>query len=293
MYISSDGDESVVKITANGLVFSTDNGETWKPFGYHANAYFGKYGVDDAIDSVRYATEIVDSTGVIHNTFKQYAREDLIKKAFNNLEGEDCCRYCRYKDECHGMTSNGRGEPVYPACADMNVEDYLDYEVFKEEYLEYEKFKEDYLREFKEEKIMNILEIYKSRKAKAIDQEYEEKRESIENNNEIINRYNEITNTFRANMDEFANEEKVKASGLIQQTPYFDNYRYELNRFKVNELFEDIDEDRKVKIAKLDELINEVKAMMDIVPHGESYDAKIIEILKNYEILDKKGKINA
>lgn len=284
MYISSDGGESVVKITANGLAFSTDNGETWKPFGYRA---------DDVIDSVRYATEIVDSTGVIHNTFKQYAREDLIKKAFNNLEGEDCCQYCRYKDECHGMTSNGRGEPVYPACADMDVEDYLDYEAFKEEYLEYEKFKEDYLREFKEEKIMNILEIYKSRKAKAIDQAYEEKRERLLDSNEVINRYSEIINTFQASMDEFANEEKVKASGLITQTPYFDNYRYELNESKVSELFVEIDKERHDKFQELDRLIDEVKAMMDIVPHGENYDAKIIEILKNYEILDKKGKINA
>ena len=202
MYISSDGGESVVKITVNGLEFSTDNGETWKPFSYRPN---------DAIDSMW----------------------------------------------CYAMQ------------------------------------KEDYLRGFKEEKFMNILEIYKSRKAKAIDQEYEEKRENIENNNEIINRYSEIINTFQASMDEFANEEKVKASGLITQTPYFDNYRYELNESKVSELFVEIDKERHDKFQELDRLIDEVKAMMDIVPHGENYDAKIIEILKNYEILDKKGKINA
>ena len=33
--------------------------------------------------------------------------------------------------------------------------------------------------------------------------------------------------------------------------------------------------------------------MISIVPKDGNYDAKVIEILKSYEILDKKGKINA
>lgn len=271
MYISSNDRESIVKITTNGLEYSTDNGETWKPFGYQP---------DDIIDCMRYATEIVDTDGHIH----KIDREKPIKKVFNNLDGDDCCQYCCYQEECHGITSNGRGEPIYPACADaLEPNDYMDYE----------KFKKDYLREFKEEKIMEILEIYKARKMKAIDQEYEEKRESLENSNEIINRYKEITNTFQANMDEFVNEEKVKASGLIQQTPYFDNYKYELNRHKISELFDDIYKERTNKFQELDILIDEVKAMIDIVPKDGNYDAKVVEILKSYEILDKKGKINA
>ena len=275
MYISSDGGESVVKITANGLVFSTDNGETWKPFGYRA---------DDTIDSVRYATEIVDSTGVIHNTFKQYAREDLIKKAFNNLEGEDCCKYCWYQDECHGMTSNGRGEPVYPVCADaLEPDDYMDYE----------KFKKDYLGEFKEEKIMDILEIYANRTFNAIEDEYFEKRDELLNSNEIIARYNEINNTYKAAMDEFVNEEKVKASGLIIPTAYLDTASYEINKIKADELCRDLELERRNKTEALHSRTGEVRAMIDIVPKDGNYDTKVIEILKNYEILDKKGKINA
>lgn len=272
MYVSSDGGKTVVKITVDGLDFSADNGETWKPFGYQS---------DDTIDCMRYTNEIVDDMCAIHKINKQI---QSVKQAFDSLEEEDCCEYCRYKDECHGMTSNGRGEPVYPACANaLEPNDYMDYE----------KFKRDYLGEFKEEKIMDILEIYKGRKRKAIDQEFEEKRESLENNNEIINRYKEITNTFRASMDEFVNEEKVKASGLIQQTPYLDNYRYELNPHKVNELFVEIAKERQDKFTELERLIEEVKAIIDIVPKDGNYDAKLFEILKNYEILDKKGKINA
>lgn len=218
MYVGSINNNFVVRSIGNGMEFSIDNGETWKPFGYVVD--------NDIMDSVRYATESVDSTMVIHNTSKQYKQED-------------------------------------------------------------------HLRDFKEEKIMEILEIYKVRKMKAIDQEFEEKRESLENNNEIINRYKEIINTFQADMDEFVNEEKVKASGFIEQTPYFDNYRYELNRPKISELFDDINKERTDKFQELDRLIDEAKAMIDIVPKDGNYDAKVVEILKRYDILDKKGKINA
>lgn len=274
MDITLINDKTVTKVGADGLKISMDNGKTWQSLGYQQDAA--------AVDCMYYfANEIVDDTGAVH---KINAEIQSVKKAFNDLEGDDCCQYCRYQDECHGMTSNGRGEPVYPACADaLEPNDYMDYE----------KFKKDYLREFKEEKIMEILEIYKVRKMKAIDQEFEEKRESLENDNEIINRYKEIINTFQADMDEFVNEEKVKASGLIQQTPYFDNYRYELNRPKINELFDDINKERTDKFQELDRLIDEVKAMISIVPKDGNYDAKVIEILKSYEILDKKGKINA
>ena len=97
-----------------------DNGKTWQSFGYRP---------DDAVDSMLlYATTIVESDGRIRNI----DREKPIKKAFDDLEGDDCCQYCRYQDECHGMTSNGRGEPVYPACADaLEPNDYMDYEKFK------------------------------------------------------------------------------------------------------------------------------------------------------------------
>lgn len=281
MYMSSDGGKNVVKITADGIEFSTDNGETWKSVGYQS---------DDTIDCMRYTNEILDDMSAIYKINKQI---QSVKQAFDSLEGEDCCEYCRYKDECHGMTSNGRGEPVYPACANMDVEEYLDYEAFKEEYLEYEKFKRYYLGKFKEEKIMDILEIYANRTFNSIEDEYFKKRDELLNSNEIIARYNEINNTYKAAMDEFVNEEKVKASGLIIPTAYLDTASYEINKCKVDELCRDLDLERENKTEALHSRTAEVRAMIDIVPKDGNYDTKVIEILKNYEILDKKGKINA
>ena len=265
-YMDSDG----VYMRVDG-----ENGTTWSRIGSAKD-------ITIKCDDLESNVEQDYNSMRFYNYWLKTHKENNAKKAFYDLEGEDCCEYCPYRDECHGITSGPNG-PIYPYCADNNIYAVLDYE----------KFKKDYLREFKEEKIMEILEIYKVRKMKAIDQEFEEKRESLENNNEIINRYKEIVNTFKADMDEFVNEEKVKASGFIMQTPYFDNYRYELNRPKISELFDDINKERTDKFQELDRLIDEVKAMISIVPKDGNYDAKVIEILKSYEILDKKGKINA
>ena len=66
-----------------------------------------------------------------------------------------------------------------------------------------------------------------------------------------------------------------------------------INIWYKKQSFYDINKERTDKFQELDRLIDEVKAMISIVPKDGNYDAKVIEILKSYEILDKKGKINA
>lgn len=273
MYVSSDGGESVTKITANGLEFSTDNGETWFSFGYRP---------EDAADVMfYYATMVVDSEGHMHKT----DREIPIKKAFNDLEGETCCQYCRYQDECHGITSNGRGEPMYPACADaLEPSDYMDYE----------KFKEDYLGEFKEENFMKILDIYRERKRKELKDLFKQKEKDMLDNNKYIKEYNEIVNEFSAKLEEFATRTDVKAEEMLLQTGYkTGTFAYEIRPSYMDNLTKDLATEYNQEEAKLEKYIDEVKAIIELIPVCESYDGKVIEVLKNYEILDKKGKINA
>lgn len=273
MYISLDSGKSVTKITANGLEFSTDNGETWQSFGYRP---------EDAADVMFYfATQIVDADGHIH----EIDREKPIKKAFNNLEGETCCQYCRYQDECHGITSNGRGEPIYPACANaLEPSDYMDYE----------KFKEDYLGEFKEENFMKILDIYRERKYKELKDLFKQKEKDMLDNNKYIKEYNEIVNEFSAKLEEFATRTDVKAEEMLLQTGYKTGpCAYEIKPSYMDNLTKDLITEYNQEEAKLEKYIDEVKAIIELIPAGESYDGKVIEVLKNYEILDKKGKINA
>lgn len=283
-----------------------DNNENGVSISGRLDSYFGKYGVDDALDYMRYATTIVEPDGHIckmdskiqvdydYTKYYNMLKEKQIKNAFNSLEGEDCCEYCRYKDECHGMTSNGRGEPVYPACADMDVDDYLDYEAFKEEYLDYEVFKKDCLGEFKEENFMKVLDIYKERKYKELKDLFKQKEKDVLDNNKYIKEYNEIVNEFSAKLEEFATRTDVKAEEMLVQTGYKTGaFAYEIRDSYEKNLMQDLITEYNQEKAKLEKCIDEVKAIIELIPAGESYDAKVIEVLKNYEILDKKGKINA
>lgn len=42
--------------------------------------------------------------------------KNMLKDIFENSPDE-FCNYCKYSDECHGITCYGNG-PVYPPCAD-------------------------------------------------------------------------------------------------------------------------------------------------------------------------------
>lgn len=220
-----------------------------------------------------------------YNYWLKIHKENNVKKAFYDLEGEDCCEYCRYQDECHGITSNGRGEPIYPACADaLDPNDYMDYE----------KFKKDYLGEFKEENFMKILDIYRERKCKELKDLFKQKEKDMLDNNKYIKEYNEIVNEFSAKLEEFATRTDVKAEEMLLQTGYkTGTFAYEIRPSYMDNLTKDLAAEYSQEEAKLEKYIDEVKAIIELIPAGESYDGKVIEVLKNYEILDKKGKINA
>lgn len=217
-----------------------------------------------------------------YNYWLKIPKEDNVKKAYYNLEGEDCCKYCPYQDECHGVTGGPNG-PIYPYCADHNIYAELDYE----------KFKEDYFREIEEENKMKVLDIYESRKVIEFQNEKNKKVEEILNNNKYINRYNELVKTFEASLEEFAEEENVKAENVLFNTGYSTSYKYEIRDSYKEYLVEDVFREYDKKIEDLKEYLTEVKSIIELIPQDGNYDAKVIEVLKNYDILDKKGKINA
>lgn len=218
-----------------------------------------------------------------YNYWLKTHKENNVKKAFYDLEGEDCCEYCPYRDECHGITGGPNG-PIYPYCADNNIYAVLDYE----------KFKEDYLGEFKEENFMKILDIYRERKCKELKDLFKQKEKDMLDNNKYIKEYNEIVNEFSAKLEEFATRTDVKAEEMLLQTGYkTGTFAYEIRPSYMDNLTKDLAAEYSQEEAKLEEYIDEVKAIIELIPAGESYDGKVIEVLKNYEILDKKGKINA
>lgn len=140
---------------------------------------------------------------------------------------------------------------------------------------------------------MKVLDIYEARKLIEFRNEKNKKVEEILNNNKYINRYNEIIKTFEASLEEFAEEENVKAENVLYYTGFLTSYKYDIRDSYKNDLVEDVLKEYNEKIEGLREYLTEVKSIIELIPQDGNYDAKVIEVLKNYDILDKKGKINA
>lgn len=62
--------------------------------------------------------------------------KDMIKE-LNKLEGDELCQFCVFVDNCPGLISSSKGEPIFPACVDGPCDTFINAEAFKE-YLEKE-----------------------------------------------------------------------------------------------------------------------------------------------------------
>lgn len=59
---------------------------------------------------------------------------EKIKKWIEEHEGNDYCKYCKCNDECGGSSVRGGPDgPIYPPCADTDVEELLDMETLLED----------------------------------------------------------------------------------------------------------------------------------------------------------------
>lgn len=131
----------------------------------------------------------------------------------------------------------------------------------------------------KENKNMKILELYKERELDYIQETFEETKKALIEKDAFTKLHNK-----------YADEIKK-----LYKKEYGEEMKYNLvlgEGFLTSETRESIDEadDEKVfEIENLEELIEEVEALLDMT---NDYDKKI-EILKKYQILNEEGMINA
>ena len=57
--------------------------------------------------------------------------ERVIKWA-NEHDGDEWCNYCRYSDECDGGVKGSPNGPIFPPCADGDLDMWLDENVLIE-----------------------------------------------------------------------------------------------------------------------------------------------------------------
>lgn len=144
-----------------------------------------------------------------------------------------------------------------------------------------------------EEKDMNkILQLYKERKEKEIKDKYDKMIEEEYNKIEFIKVYNNLVDAFEGAIKElFENEENIGCK-YMETTGASDSlYKYTLNSSKIKrEIKEKHNDDYMCEIKKLDDFIKEVETTLSLAETGNGLinQDRVIEILSNYQIIDKK-----
>lgn len=134
---------------------------------------------------------------------------------------------------------------------------------------------------------MELLRLYERRKRDEINKKYKELVDKEYNELDVVKRYNELINTFKASLSELADEYCALDVPAIVRTGYSNDYAFELNRELFSEVDKKYEEDRRAEIRELDMLVEEVNAMLEI-SNDKDYQ---LDVLEKYGIV-KKGKLN-
>ena len=57
------------------------------------------------------------------------AESEKIKKFLESLDEDEICNYCKHYPDCDGSIKNYGNGPIFPPCADGDVDSYIDYDL--------------------------------------------------------------------------------------------------------------------------------------------------------------------
>lgn len=135
------------------------------------------------------------------------------------------------------------------------------------------------LGNIKENKNMKILDIYRERQREFIQEKFDVTKEDLIMQDPFTKLYDKYVKDI----------EKLYKKEYDRELEYKSVLRTEFLAKETREAIEKADEQKVFELENLDELLVEVKAMLDMT---NDYDKKI-EILKKYQILNEEGMINA
>lgn len=127
----------------------------------------------------------------------------------------------------------------------------------------------------KEEEEMDILEIYKERKIKTLEKEFSEAKKAAIEEDEIQKIIIEMTNQVNTILENEDSDTRYESHPNLYTSK---------TEAKLNELNDKYHE----QIEELRSTLDEILALFELT---DDYNERI-KILKNYDILDKKGKLN-
>ena len=137
--------------------------------------------------------------------------------------------------------------------------------------------------------IMSILDLYEEKQREKIDNHYRTIIKEEYENLDVVKEYNELINTFEINMKQLADKYNVNDQKYISQSGYGAEYGFEINSDLYDVIKEKYKDEWNNELKDLRSLVRDVRAVLSI---SDDKDYQI-EVLKNYDILDKKGKLNA
>ena len=122
---------------------------------------------------------------------------------------------------------------------------------------------------------MDILDVYKERKRKALDKELLDAKENVKKEDEIQKIIIEMTNQVNTILENEGSDTRYESHPNLYTSK---------TEAKLNELNDKYHE----QIEELRSTLDEIRALFELT---DDYNERI-KILKNYDILDKKGKLN-
>lgn len=128
---------------------------------------------------------------------------------------------------------------------------------------------------YKEENKMDILDLYEKRKVKALEKEILEAKSKVKEQDEIQKIIIEMTNQVNTILEN-------QGSTAIYE------FKPSLVTAKTQEKLDMLEKGKDKEIEELRSTLDEIRALFELT---DDYNERI-KILKNYDILDRKGKLN-
>lgn len=144
------------------------------------------------------------------------------------------------------------------------------------------------IKEKESDNMNDVLELYKNRREKEIRNKYKDIIDKEYNELPAVKEWHELTTNFEIEMKQLAEKYNTEDLTCIVKTGYINDYEYALSNRIRDDIKKEWQADLDEELSDLYKFVEEVNAVLSI---SNDKDYKI-EVLKNYEILDKKGKLS-
>lgn len=144
------------------------------------------------------------------------------------------------------------------------------------------------IKEKESDNMNDVLMLYKSRRETEIRNKYKDIIDKEYNELPVVKEWHELTTNFEIEMKQLAEKYNTEDLTCIIKTGYVNDYEYALSNRIRDDIKKEWQADLDEELTDLFKFVEEVEAVLSI---SDDKDYKI-EVLKNYEILDKKGKLS-